>query len=400
MSLRLCSAPSWLLALAISTLTRTGMIALACGAAARSDGGSKDGGPAPQLLDLDHDACQALIEGLPLATYILTPQGELLYVSPQIETMLGLAREHWLTAGTGWLAGSVHPEDRRLAWPRARKNTLSPGLREYRLVATDGRVVWVVDERMTMQGSGGSTTYVQGYLLDVTERKEAADALRASEEKFRSLISTVPGTIYRSSWPAEGTIDFVSQEVESLTGHAPAEFLQGTTSLSELVHPDDREMIERAIANAVQAHEQYSVNFRLLHVSGDYRWVHENGQGIYDPEGQALWRDATILDLSEHRRVEEALAQERHLMNTFLETTTDQVYFKDRASRFIRVSVTQASKFGLNGPDEVNGKTDFDFFSEEHARPAYEDEQRERPGRMAARLGSRRRRCRCATRAA
>ncbi|MGZ4384221.1 MAG: sensor domain-containing protein, partial [Gaiellaceae bacterium] len=83
-----------------------------------------------------------------------------------------------------------------------------------------------------------------------------------------------------------------------------------------------------------------------------------------------------ILDLSEHRRVEEAFAQERHLMNTFLETTTDHVYFKDRASRFIKVSKAQADSFGLTSPAEAIGKTDFDFFSEEHARPAYEDEQR------------------------
>jgi diguanylate cyclase (GGDEF)-like protein/PAS domain S-box-containing protein len=347
------------------------LLALACGASVRPVGPAKDAAE----LDLDDEAWRALIEGLPLVTYILTPDGELLYVSPQIEAMLGLKREHWLTAGTDWLAGSIHPADLRLAWPASRRGSSAPGLREYRLVAADGRALWVVDERMPVQSSGGAE-YVQGYLLDVTERKETAAALRASEEKFRSLISTVPGTIYRSSWPDQGVIDFISQQVEELTGHTPDEFLMKNVSLKELVHSDDREMIERAIANAVQAHEQYSVNFRLLHTDGDYRWVHESGQGVYDAEGQALWRDATILDLSEHRRIEEALARERQLMNTLLETTTDQVYFKDRASRFIKISVAQAEKFGLESTEEAIGKTDFDFFSEEHARPAYEDEQR------------------------
>jgi len=352
-------------------LVRAGIVALAYGATVRPSGQTT---PSTEL-DLDDESWQALIESLPLVTYILTLDGELIYVSPQIELMLGLEREHWLAAGTDWLTGNIHPDDAALAWPSSRKSWLSPGLREYRLVAADGRSVWVVDERVPMQKSGGAE-YVQGYLLDVTERKEAADALRKSEEKLRSLISTVPGTIYRSSWPDEGVIDFVSQQVEDLTGHATTEFIEGKVGWKDLVHPDDYEMVERAIANAVQAHEQYSLNFRVLHAEGDYRWVHETGQGVYEADGSVLWRDATILDLSEHRLLEESYAQERHLMNTFLDTTTDGVYFKDRASRFIRISAALAARVGLENAAEAIGKTDFDFFSEAHARPAYDDEQR------------------------
>ncbi len=80
-------------------------------------------------------------------------------------------------------------------------------------------------------------------------------------------------------------------------------------------------------------------------------------------------------DLSEHRRLEEALVIERHLLKTFLETTTDHIYIKDLESRFTRISNVTAHRLGLSSPDEAIGKTDFDFFSEEHARPAYEDER-------------------------
>ncbi len=64
------------------------------------------------------------------------------------------------------------------------------------------------------------------------------------------------------------------------------------------------------------------------------------------------------------------------LFDALLEQTQDQVYFKDRQSRFIRVSDVMPAKFGLKTADDLIGKTDFDFFTEEHARQAFEDEQR------------------------
>jgi len=75
-------------------------------------------------------------------------------------------------------------------------------------------------------------------------------------------------------------------------------------------------------------------------------------------------------------RLYEALEYEQYLMNVLMDNFPDQIYFKDRESRFIRVSRSQTERFGLSDPADAIGKTDFDFFTEEHARPAYEDEQR------------------------
>jgi PAS domain S-box-containing protein len=81
-------------------------------------------------------------------------------------------------------------------------------------------------------------------------------------------------------------------------------------------------------------------------------------------------------DISKVRGVEESLDNERTLLRALLDHVPDSIYFKDLASRFIRVSAFQARKKGMSSPDELKGKTDFDFFSGEHAQQAYNDEQR------------------------
>ncbi|MCI0700434.1 MAG: response regulator [Planctomycetia bacterium] len=74
-------------------------------------------------------------------------------------------------------------------------------------------------------------------------------------------------------------------------------------------------------------------------------------------------------------RAEEEAAFERHLLHSLLDTIPDSVYFKDERSRFIRVSRAMAERHGLGDPASVIGKSDFDIFTEEHARPAFDDEQ-------------------------
>lgn len=75
------------------------------------------------------------------------------------------------------------------------------------------------------------------------------------------------------------------------------------------------------------------------------------------------------------REVEAALAQEQYLLRLLMENLPDHVYFKDTHSSFITVSRSLAATFGLQ-PEQLRGKSDFDFFSEEHARKAFDDEQR------------------------
>jgi PAS domain S-box-containing protein len=80
-------------------------------------------------------------------------------------------------------------------------------------------------------------------------------------------------------------------------------------------------------------------------------------------------------EIAQRRKAEQALAGERYLLHALMDNVPDSIYFKDTASRFTRVNKAAALRFGPDDPAKVVGKTDFDFFTDEHARQAYDDEQ-------------------------
>ena len=82
-----------------------------------------------------------------------------------------------------------------------------------------------------------------------------------------------------------------------------------------------------------------------------------------------------LFDITRHKQADDLQANEHDLLRALLDNSPDHIYFKDTESRFIKCSAAQALQFGMKNSDELVGKSDFDVFSEEHARPAFEDEQ-------------------------
>ena len=96
-------------------------------------------------------------------------------------------------------------------------------------------------------------------------------------------------------------------------------------------------------------------------------------EATLSPDGQEC--RAVLIDITELKQTEASLVETSALMETLLQNTTDLIYFKDRQSRFVHFSRAMLGIFRLTRPDELKGKTDFDFFSKEHARAAFEAEQ-------------------------
>ncbi|MCY7301590.1 MAG: PAS domain S-box protein [Thermoleophilia bacterium] len=129
---------------------------------------------------------RTLVEQLPLAMYIrpVDMSQPNYYVSPQVETMIGYPAHLWET-NAGLLASIVHPDDRDrvLADAVAVRETGKPYRDEYRYITPDGRIVWVQDETFRLLNENGEP-FVQGFLLEITDRKDA----EAERDRLREAL--------------------------------------------------------------------------------------------------------------------------------------------------------------------------------------------------------------------
>jgi diguanylate cyclase (GGDEF)-like protein/PAS domain S-box-containing protein len=141
----------------------------------------QDNGNEPSSLPAIEARYQALVEHIPAVTYIDAADrtSSSLYMSPQVEAVLGYPPEEWIADPELWLK-LLHPEDReRVLTEHLRTNESGqPFVEEYRLVARDGRTVWIRDEAVLIRDEEGLGRFWQGVMIDVTDRKRAEEQIR------------------------------------------------------------------------------------------------------------------------------------------------------------------------------------------------------------------------------
>ena len=267
---------------------------------------------------------RALVEELPLVSYVssLDNPGLSNYVSPQLEELLGYTPEEWLaTPGLFWDA--IHPDDaervrneHRIGYANA--ETFST---QYRLRAKSGRVIWVEDQIRVIHGRDGQAALAQGFLIDITARKNSDLALTESEARFRGLVGNIPGAVFRSDW----TMEFLSDAIDELVGYPASDFIDNRVrTFASVVHPADRARLEVDVSSSVEGGRPYTTDYRVLHRDGSVRYVIERGQAVTAADAR-IRLDGAIFDVTDRRLGE----LERLKLAAIVESSDDAITSAD-----------------------------------------------------------------------
>jgi PAS domain S-box-containing protein len=245
---------------------------------------------------------RAILETAVDGIVIIDDQGVIEGTNPAVERMYG-----W---GKGELIGrhinTVIPESYHQGFldylPRLMREGRSDiigGSREVEALRKDGSLL-PIRLAIGLVNLPGKTLYV-GFVSDISERKSIEQALRESEQQYRSLIGNIPGVSFRCLLDDDWTMLFISDAVEKLTGWTADDFMSQRKSISSLYHPEDFQIVAEEVLAAIGQGRNYTVEYRLYDRQGVEHWIWESGSAVLDEHGEPKWIDGVLLDITDSK---------------------------------------------------------------------------------------------------
>ena len=276
---------------------------------------------------------RSLTEALPPFVWTANADGTADYFSTQIVEYSGLAESELLI--WGWM-GSLHPDDRertRNSWLEAIAKERNHEV-EHRIRNADGAYRWFTTRGVPIRDAAGHIVKWFGTCTDITEHKRSEQALRESEQRWRSLTEALPQLVWTAT--PDGACDYFSMQWTQHTG-VPEDRLLGWQWM-ETLHPDDREPTKQLWTNSVAGRGPYDVEYRVRRTDGEYRWFKTRGVPIRDSEGRIFKWFGTCTDITDLRRTEEALRESEERFRGTFENAGVGIAHTHSTGRLLRVN--------------------------------------------------------------
>ncbi|MEZ4571665.1 MAG: PAS domain S-box protein [Thermomicrobiales bacterium] len=280
---------------------------------------------------------RTLVEQLPVVVFIDAADAHMtpLYVSPQIEQMLGYSQEEWLADPDLWLK-SLHPEDRDEVCELALSWQFGPPFEhEYRLISKDGRIVWIREETVTVFDDHGAPRFSQGIFVDITSQKEIEERIRKAEARYRSLVEQTPAITFRTASESLLDVRYVSPQIEAILGYTAGEWIANQGIFWSGIHPEDRERCEQAIRESHESGKPLSLEYRQRARSGRYVWLSVTTDLVRDDAGQPSFWQGVFIDVTDRRTMEDAYSSLRDRYRHFADHANDAIIAIDLQGQFL-----------------------------------------------------------------
>jgi len=230
--------------------------------------------------------------------------------------------------GWGW-GKALHPDDTERSiriWTKS-VETKSDYETEYRVRGKDGIYHWFLARGVPLLQEDGSILEWVGTCIDITERKQAEEALRDSEARLNEAqrIAQI------GSWELDlitNTLHW-SDEVYRIFDLKPQQFGNTYEAFLNNIHPDDRDLVNRAYTDSVKNRTSYDIIHRLLLKDRSIRYVNERCETFYDDTGKADRSIGTVQDITDRKRAEEGLRESKELFDVFMDNIPAAILIKD-----------------------------------------------------------------------
>jgi PAS domain S-box-containing protein len=244
---------------------------------------------------------------------------------------------------------------------------------EEEIRSSTGERRWALTTKVPLHDAMGHVTGVIAIVRDISERKTLEMKLQDERTLLRTCIDNIPDAIYLKDRQSRFTLANIA--VAGIMSVSDPANLIGRTDI-EFYPPDAAEDFLEDERRVLETGEPLIDKVETRPVGGVLRWFLTTKLPLRDREERITGVLGIGREITEQKQTEAALAREKTFLASLMDTLPDYVYFKDRQSRFLLTNRAHARMFHLEDPADAVGKSDFDFFTAEHAQAAFDDEQR------------------------
>jgi two-component system, sensor histidine kinase and response regulator len=365
---------------------------------------------AEEALEQERQLLRTVIDNLPDYIYVKDAQSRFVAANAAVARVMGQAAPNLLVGKTDQ---DFYPEHLAAKFRRDEQRVLGTGQplvnEDEHLVDASGKQSVILTTKVPLRDAQGNIVGLVGIGRDITARKQAEEALRRahaelevrvaertgelaraneeltremadreraqqvlrdSEALYSSLVENLPVHVLRKD--RAGRFEFANRSFCELVGKPLAEIVGKTdfdlypAELAQKFRDDDLGVMESGrLFETVEENRQ----------DGEPRQMQVMKSPVRDAADRIIGVQVVFWDVTERTRAEAALQRERYLLHSLMDNLPHNIYFKDASSRFLRINRALADAFGLTDAADALGKTDADFFAQEHARQAMADEQ-------------------------
>jgi diguanylate cyclase (GGDEF)-like protein/PAS domain S-box-containing protein len=299
---------------------------------------------------------QAILENIPDIAWLKDDQSRYLAVNETFAQSCGVAAQALIgkTDLDIWPAELAHKyrsDDREVM--RCRQ----PKRMEEQVEDRELGKRWVETIKTPIVDDNGGVIGTTGIARDITERKRAEQALRASEERYRHLVEGAPVIVYR--YATRKGASYWSPKVQDVLGFSPQDVADNPYLWHDAIHPEDLPRVDTAIAGFEEG-KSIDLEYRICGVNGEWHWFSDQSVGRRDQHGDIVI-EGVATDITERKAVEEVLFEEREKALVTLRSISDAVVTTD-ANGQVEFLNTVAERLTGWRHDEAQGRPLDDIF--------------------------------------
>ncbi|HSV76492.1 MAG TPA: PAS domain S-box protein, partial [Bacteroidales bacterium] len=220
----------------------------------------------------------------------------------------------------------------------------------------DGRLRWEQVLVSPIVGAGGEITNIADFRIDITDRKLAEEKLTERERAFSTLVASLPGMAYRQAFDRHWTTHLISKACLNLTGYSPEDLVDNKTiAYNDLILEEFQQPIWEKWHDVVASKKVFEHEYQIRRADGEIRWVWERGQPVYAENGEVLYLEGYIEDITESKTAQEEVLKSRdHLLRFFEEDITAD-YISSPEGRLYLCNDTFVKLFEFSSKEDAYG---------------------------------------------